>query len=98
MSMDAFNNLGEHTAGSLRMAAEYASSHGDTEKAIKLCEKALDNDYNDIDIHQTYAEALEEKLKTAKNKDQNLLNKCIREWLIVFRTEVGDERIIIPWH
>jgi hypothetical protein len=91
-SMDAYNGMGEHTAGSLRLAAEYAFNTGNTDKAIKLCETALDDDYNDIDIHKTYAEAIEAKLKAQQDKDHELLNKCIKEWLIIYRTEVGDEK------
>jgi tetratricopeptide (TPR) repeat protein len=91
-SMDAYNETSDHTAGSLEMAAEYAYQNGDFEKAIKLCQKALNNDYNDIDIHKTYAEALEDKIKATDDKDHEVLNKCIREWLIVYRTEVGDEK------
>jgi len=90
-SMEAYSELGKQTATSLELAAEYASSHGQYDQAIKLCRRALEKDYNDLDLHMTYAGALEEKLKTQKERDHELLNECVKEWLIVLRTEVGDE-------
>jgi hypothetical protein len=55
---------------------------------------ALEKDPDDIDSHMYYAEALEEKLKMKpkKDRDQDLLNECVNEWLIVYRCEVGDEK------
>lgn len=91
-SMDAYSDEGEQTATSLQFAAKYAADQGDYEKAIKLCRRALRQDYNDIDVHKTYAEVLEDKLNDQNEPDHDLLNGCIREWLIVFRTEVGDEK------
>jgi hypothetical protein len=91
-SMDAYNETNGHTADSFAMAAEYAYNNGDTKKALKLCEKALNSDNNDIDIHKIYAQALEEQIKNTGDKNHDLLNKCVREWLIVYRTEVGDEK------
>jgi hypothetical protein len=37
---------------------------------------------------------LERKLKAEKDIDQEFLDKCVREWLIVYRTEVGDEKVL----
>ena len=91
-SMDAYSDMGEQTATSLQLSAKYAADQGNYEKAIKLCKLALRKDYDDIDAHMTYADALEDKLDSQTDKDQDLLNKCVREWLIVFRTEVGDEK------
>ncbi len=91
-SMDAYSNIGEQTATSLQFAAKYAAKNGHYDKAIRLCQLALDKDYNDMDVHMTYAGALEDKLDGQREKDHELLNKCVREWLIVYRTEVGDEK------
>ncbi len=84
--------LNKQTANSLGLAAEYATSHGQYDQAIKLCKRALNEDYNDLDVHMAYANALQEKLQAQKAPDPDLLNQCIREWLIVYRTEVGDEK------
>ncbi len=91
-SIEAFSGLGEQTTNSLGLAAEYATEQGNYEQAIKLCERALGKDYNDMDTHLAYAKALEAKLKGQTVQDPVLLDQCIREWLIVFRTEVGDEK------
>jgi tetratricopeptide (TPR) repeat protein len=90
-SIDAFNE-GEQTADSLLMSAEYYKHNGNYQKAFELCKRALDMGYNDIDIHKTYAELLEQKLKSQKDQNHELLDQCIKEWLIVYRTEVGNEK------
>lgn len=91
-SMEAYSEMGKQTADSLALAAEYALDQGDVERAIKWCKLALDKDYTDLDIHMTYAKALQEKYNNQKVKDPNLLNLCVREWLIVYRTEIGPEK------
>lgn len=91
-SMQAYSEMGKQTADSLALAAEYALDQGDIETSIKWCKLALDKDYTDLDIHMAYAKALQEKLNTQKVKDPDLLNLCVREWLIVYRTEIGPEK------
>jgi len=91
-SMEAYSEMGKQTANSLGLAAEYALDQGDVEKSIKWCKLALDKDYTDLDIHMAYAKALQEKFKNQKVKDPDLLNLCVREWLIVYRTEIGPEK------
>ncbi len=91
-SMEAYSETGKQTAVSLGLAAEYALNEGQIDKAIKWCKLGLERDYNDLDIHMTYAKALQEKLKTKKERDLDMYNECIKEWLIVYRTEVGDEK------
>lgn len=91
-SMDAYSGMGEQTAVSLALSAKYAADQGDYDKAIKLCKSALKKDYDDMDLHMIYADALQNKIDSQKEPNQILLNTCVREWLIVFRTEVGDEK------
>lgn len=94
-SIEAFNSIrGNATGSSLQLAAKYASSHGNTEEAIKWCKLALEKDPDDIDSHMYYAEALEAKLKSkpAKERDHDLLMQCVMEWMIVYRCEAGDEK------
>ncbi|MFX5680438.1 hypothetical protein ABTE28_20290, partial [Acinetobacter baumannii] len=52
------------------------------------CDKDLDN----ADTHLVYAEALEKKINKQTSKDNELFKKCVKEWLIVYRGEKGDER------
>jgi len=91
-SVEAFAGHGKQTTNSLGLASEYALEQGNYEQAIKLCKRALDKGYDDMDTHMAYANALEAKLNAQEKQDVELLNECVREWLIVFRTEVGDEK------
>ena len=95
-SIDAFQ-LGEATGSSLATAAQYSLKVGNYEKAIKLAKLAIEKHYDDSDTHQIYAEALEKKYNKQVQKDPALFNKCVREWLIVLRQEVGDEKGM-SWH
>jgi hypothetical protein len=90
-SVDAMQ-LGEVTGDSLATSAAYALKNGNYDKAIKLSKYAIEKNYDDADIHQVYAEALEKKYNKQVEKDPALFNKCVREWLLVLRNEVGDER------
>lgn len=90
-SVDGFTELGKGTAGSVGLAADYSNRYNNYDKAIKLSKKALDRDPDDLDLHLTYAESLEAKLKTQEERDPELYNKCVTEWLTVLRNDVGDE-------
>ena len=91
-SMDAMNSGGHPTAQSLALAAEMENRYGHTDKAVWLCQKALELDPEDIDIHKMYAESLEKKLRRQTQKDPDLFTSAVREWLIVMRGERGDEK------
>jgi hypothetical protein len=93
-SMEAFSNSPHATADAVLMHAEYALKSGDIDGAIKLLRRALKKETgaDDIDIHQTLAGALEEKVKSQDERDQYLYNECVKEWLKVLRSEVGPEK------
>jgi hypothetical protein len=92
-SMDALHGGGgEVQALQLMVQAEYENHNGHPEKAAFLCQKALQVDPNDIDVHKAYAESLEKVLKRQKEKDPVLFMTTVKEWLIVMRSEVGDEK------
>ncbi len=90
-SVDAMQ-LGQVTGSSLALSAEHCLRKGQLDKAIKLCQLAIDKDLDNIDTHLTYAEALEKKISKQQTKDNELYKKCIKEWLIVYRGECGDEK------
>ncbi len=90
-SMDAFNGASHPTAGSMLMVAEMENKYGHHDKAIMICQQALQLDPMDADLHLCYAEALEKKLKKQQVKDPNLFMTAVREWLIIMRGEVGEE-------
>lgn len=90
-SIDAIMS-GKPNGRALASAAEYCVQSEQYDKAIKLSRLALDKNYDDNEIHQVYAEALEGKLKEQVDRDPTLFNQCIKEWLIVLRQETGDEK------
>jgi tetratricopeptide (TPR) repeat protein len=90
-SIDVINS-GKSNGRALASAAEYCVQIEQYDKAIKLSRQALDKNYDDNEIHQVYAEALEGKLKEQANRDPALFNQCVQEWLIVLRQETGDEK------
>jgi tetratricopeptide (TPR) repeat protein len=91
-SMEAFSSSGNASAITYSIAAEHAMKNKNYNQAIKLCQEAIDKDNDDVDIHLMYAKCLQKKLKTQTEKDPELFNKCVKEWVIVFKNEVGDEK------
>lgn len=85
-------NLGMITPASLLMEGEKALSNGDADRAIIVLRRSLDKNDNDADTHMLYAKALEMKLKSQHEKDPEIYNDCVREWLIVMRNHAGAEK------
>jgi hypothetical protein len=82
----------DHTSGdSILLQAETAKRHGDLEKAITLARKSLDMAPGCLDAHAFYAEVLESKLRKQTERDPEMFETCVKEWLIVLRNKVGDE-------
>ncbi len=90
-SEDAMS-MGGPTPRSMAFQADRSLKAGNYEKAIQLLKKSLAMDPDDIESHVMYAQALEKKYKNQDEKDPLLFNKCVREWLIVMRNEVGEEK------
>ena len=96
-SIQAWSELPKGNANSMGLSAEYSSRMGYLDQAIKQSRRALQRDPEDLDLHLTYAEALENKIKTQDERDPYLYNECVKEWLTVLRNEVGDEAGM-TWH
>jgi len=84
--------LGQVTAVTIMMQGQRALSAGNTSLAITKFRRAIDMDNEDMDAHRYYAEALEKKLRSQVDKDPELFNECVRQWLTVMRNIVGDEK------
>jgi hypothetical protein len=91
-SIEAFSSSGNASATTYSLAAQHAMKNKNYNQAIKLCQEAIDKDNDDIDIHMMYAQCLQKKLKTQVEKDPELFNKCVKEWVMVYKNEVGDEK------
>jgi hypothetical protein len=89
---DEMMTMGQVSPKSLTFLAENSLRAGNVDKAIHLLKHALSMDNDDADAHALYAEALERKLRKQDEKDPELFNKCVREWLLVMRNEVGEEK------
>ena len=82
----------ETSARSLLMLARQCMRHHNYNKAISLLSRAVKLDPDDPDVRCVFAEALEEKLSHQVEKDPTIFNLCIKNWLVVMRNEVGDEK------
>jgi hypothetical protein len=91
VSIQALGNI-QGDSGAYARNAEYCLQHGYVDRAIKLCQLALNNK-DDPDLHQIYATALEAKLKDQEEKDPTLFRNCVAEWLIVLRQSGGEENL-----
>jgi hypothetical protein len=83
---------GNSTSKSLMLQAQTALGAGNVDTAIQLIRKSLSENNDDADAHTVYAEALEKKMRSQTERDPELFNKVVKEWLIVMRDEVGDEK------
>jgi hypothetical protein len=91
-SMQTFYQTGNATANVLQMGAEYCMVNKNYKEAMNLSKQAMSKDKNDIDIRMTYAKAMEGVMEGQDEKDPELFNKCVKQWLIVYRNTVGDEK------
>ncbi|MBX9771734.1 MAG: hypothetical protein K2X29_10200 [Candidatus Obscuribacterales bacterium] len=93
VSHDKILQLGDVSSKSLLIEAQLALRSGRIDRAIDLAKLGLAKDVEEIDLHKVYAEALEEKVSVKNNDvDPALFNECVREWLIVLRNLVGEEK------
>jgi hypothetical protein len=82
----------ELSCQSLLVEAQAAYREDDIDHTLKLVKRAINLDDNDIEAHALYADALEKKLKRQPEKDPEMFQTCIKEWLLVLRNEVGEEK------
>jgi hypothetical protein len=83
-----------HTKNSrqLTLIGQQAVRNGDFDRAIKILTRAVEINYDDMDSHLHLAEALQDKLASQEEKDPYIFEKCLKEWLIVYRGQVGEEK------
>jgi hypothetical protein len=87
------DDLGDISAAALRRSGEFLTKRGQYDEAIRFLRASLQKNYDDSDTHKAYAVALEKKLKTQTERDPDLYAKCVKEWLILLREEVGLEKL-----
>lgn len=89
---DSDNIFSEVNSRTLLLSAKQAMRHHNYKKAIRLLKEATKLDPDDADARCLFAEALQEKLSHQVDKDPEVFNTCVKNWLIVARNETGDEK------
>ena len=82
----------DSSASELLMLADSALKSGKVDHAIELVKRSLELDKEDLDAHMTYASALEKKMAAQTEKDPEIFNLCVKEWLAVLRNKYGEEK------
>lgn len=92
IEMDEVLVNGQRNAHQLTLVGNQAVRRGEYDRAIRILTKAVQLNRDDMDAHLHLAEALTQKVESQEEKDPYIFEKAIREWLIVYRGEVGDEK------
>ncbi|HEY9681178.1 MAG TPA: hypothetical protein V6C86_06335 [Oculatellaceae cyanobacterium] len=87
------DDMGDVSASALRRSGEFLTKRGRYDDAIRFLKASLQKNYDDSDTHKAYAIAMEKKLNTQTERDPELFAKCVKEWLIILREEVGFEKL-----
>ncbi len=80
------------SAWSIANRARSSLKNGNVSRALALAQKAMKKDDDDIDIHLIYAQAMQAKLERQSERDPDLFKKCVHEYILVYRNEVGMEK------
>jgi hypothetical protein len=83
VTSDQLLELGTSTADSLRMSGEQYMRMGNVDKAIVSLQKSVEMSPSDMDGRILYATALEKKLKSQEDRDPQLYNFLVKQWLYV---------------
>jgi tetratricopeptide (TPR) repeat protein len=93
-AMDEYGaiELNNRSARMLFLEAQENMRSGDIETALRKIRRSLNIDNDDMDAHCLYAELMEDKLRNQAERDPELFNCCIEEWLAVMRNRYGEEK------
>jgi hypothetical protein len=86
-----------HSPKMLLIEGEQAFRGGDLDVALRKVKQSLSLDNDDMDAHLLYASIMNEQLNNQTEKDPNLFNRTVEEWLNVMRNRYGDEKRM-RWH
>jgi hypothetical protein len=85
VSSDQLLELGTPTADSLRLTGEQFMRMGNLDRAIMVLQKAVEMTPSDMDGRILYATALEKKLTKQEDRDPQLYNFLVKQWLYVLK-------------
>lgn len=86
-----------HSPKMLLIEGEQAFRGGDLDVAMRKVKQSLALDNDDMDAHVLYASIMNEQLSNQSEKDPNLFNRTVEEWLDVMRNRYGEEKRM-RWH
>lgn len=89
---DEILESGHPSSMTLMVEAEAALRAKRFDRAIQMARRAIEINNDDLDLHRAYAEALEGKLLSMKDRDPELYRRCVEEWLGVLRSHTGEEK------
>lgn len=76
----------------LILEGEQALRAGNLDLALAKVKRSLLLDNDDMDAHCLYAQILDEQLSSQSERDPNLFNTCVEEWLAIMRNRYGEEK------
>lgn len=86
-----------HSPKMLLIEGEQAFRGGDLDVAMRKVKQSLALDNDDMDAHLLYASIMNEQLNNQTEKDPNLFNRTVEEWLDIMRNRYGEEKNM-RWH
>jgi hypothetical protein len=89
---DQFLELGMGSSNALRIEGESSLRSGHLDRAITVLQRSVEMAPMDMDGRILYAQALEQKLITQKERDPALFNFLVKQWLFVAKkAEFADQ-------
>jgi hypothetical protein len=89
---DQFLELGMGSANALRLEGESSLRNGHLDRAITVLQRSVEMAPMDMDGRIMYAQALEQKLISQKERDPALFNFLVKQWLFVAKkSEFADQ-------
>ena len=85
VTSDQLLELGTPTADSLRLTGEQFLRMGNLDRAIMVLQKSVEMSPSDMDGRILYATALEKKLTGQEDRDPQLYNFLVKQWLYVLK-------------
>ncbi len=93
-TVDSYGSMeiNRHSPKTLILEGEEALRTGDLPTALSKAKRSLQLDNDDMEAHCLYANAITDELNAQSEKDPNLFNRCVEEWLSVMRNQFGEEK------
>lgn len=85
VSSEQFLELGMRSANALRLEGENSMRMGNLDRSIMVLQKSVEMAPLDMDGRILYAQALEQKLISQRERDPKLFNFCVKQWLFVYK-------------